>query len=85
MPPFLNLHAIARPGDGLRPELRALFECLATARHRDITAKGDRMVQSESNKTLGREPQSTSAIAHFKSDRCSPEPTHSIESPRRVR
>jgi hypothetical protein len=55
MPPFLNLHAIARPGDGLRPELRALFERLATARHRDVTARGDRIVQSQPDKTLGRE------------------------------
>jgi hypothetical protein len=30
MPPFLKLHAIAAPrGDGLRPELLALFERLA--------------------------------------------------------
>jgi hypothetical protein len=32
MPPFLALHAIAaRRGDGLRPELLALFEHLAEA------------------------------------------------------
>ena len=65
MPSFLNLHAIARPGDGLRPELRALFERLATARHCDVTARGDRMVQSEPNKTFGREPGATSGIAQF--------------------
>ena len=32
MPPFLRLHALAATrGDGLRPELRILFECLAEA------------------------------------------------------
>jgi len=32
MPPFLSLHAIAaKRGDGLRPELLALFEHLAEA------------------------------------------------------
>jgi len=76
MPPFLNLHAIARPGDGLRPELRALFERLATARHCDVTARGDRVVQSEPNKMLEREPGSTSGIAQCNSDHCSTKPTH---------
>jgi len=67
MPPFLNLHAIARPGDGLRPELRALFERLATARHCDVTARGNRVVQSEPNKMLEREPNIRHRSMQFRS------------------
>jgi hypothetical protein len=44
---FLNLHAIAaQRGDGLRPELRALFERLATSPGDRATAKSDGLVQS---------------------------------------
>lgn len=44
MPPFLSLHALAaRRGDGLRPELLALFERLAAASgsSRPVPADGD--------------------------------------------
>jgi hypothetical protein len=37
MPPFLHFHALAAPrGDGLRPELLALFERLAVVRKPDL-------------------------------------------------
>ena len=38
MPPFLHFHALAAPrGDGLRPELLALFERHSAARKPDLT------------------------------------------------
>jgi hypothetical protein len=47
MPPFLGFDAVAaKRGDGLRPELRALFERLATAPSYDVTVRSDGMVQS---------------------------------------
>jgi hypothetical protein len=47
MPPFLSLDAVAaKRGDGLRPELRALLERLATAPGYDATARSDGMIQS---------------------------------------
>lgn len=47
MPPFLNLDALAaKRGDGLRPELRALFERLATTPDYDSTVRSNGMVQS---------------------------------------
>jgi hypothetical protein len=54
MPPFLSLDAVAaKRGEGLRPELRALFERLATAPSYDVTVRSDGMVQS------GRDPTPT--------------------------
>lgn len=54
MPPFLSLDAVAaKRGEGLRPELRALFERLATAPSYDATVRSDGMVQS------GRDPAPT--------------------------
>jgi hypothetical protein len=48
--PFLSLDAVAaKRGDGLRPELRALFERLATAPGYDDTVRSDGMVQSGPN------------------------------------
>jgi hypothetical protein len=45
--PFLSLDAIAaKRCEGLRPELRALFERLATAPSHDPTVRSDGMVQS---------------------------------------
>jgi hypothetical protein len=47
MPPFLSFDAVAaKRGEGLRPELRALFERLAIARSYDVTVRSDGMVQS---------------------------------------
>jgi hypothetical protein len=44
---FLSLHALAaKRGDGLHPELRALFERLATAPHSEVTARSEAVVQS---------------------------------------
>jgi hypothetical protein len=47
MPPFLSLDAVAaKRGEGLRPELRALFERIAIAPSYDATVRSDGMVQS---------------------------------------
>lgn len=47
MPPFLSLDAVAaKRGEGLRPELRALFERLAAAPGYDAAIRSDGMVQS---------------------------------------
>ena len=47
MPPFLSFDAVAaKRGEGLRPELRALFERLATAPSYDVTVRSDGTVQS---------------------------------------
>lgn len=49
-------HSIAtRRGDGLRPELRALFDRLATKPCTELVARSDGMVQS------GPDPKSESA------------------------
>jgi hypothetical protein len=56
MPPFLSLDAVAaKRGEGLRPELRALFERLATTPSYDANVRSDGMVQS------GPDPASTKA------------------------
>jgi hypothetical protein len=42
-----KFHSIAAPcGDGLRPELQALFERLAVDPHSELFARADGMVQS---------------------------------------
>ena len=47
MPAFRKFHSIAASsGDGLRPELQALFERLAVDPHSELFARGDGMVQS---------------------------------------
>src|SRR5260221_6822615 len=47
MTSFLNFHALAAPrGDGLRPELRALFERVAAAPCSELTVRNDGMIQS---------------------------------------
>jgi hypothetical protein len=79
MPPFLSLHAFAaKRGEGLRPELRALFERLATAPRCEVTARNDGMLQSGPDpisvaapilQKPGREPDPNSTTAHFKSGR----------------
>jgi hypothetical protein len=47
MPTFRKSHSIAALcGDGLRPELQALFERLAVDPHSELFARGDGMVQS---------------------------------------
>src|SRR5712672_4472461 len=50
MTSFLNFHAFATTrGDGLRPELRALFERIAAAPRSELTARNDGMIQSGPN------------------------------------
>ena len=47
MPHFRKFHFIAALcGDGLRPELQALFERLAVDPHSELFVRGDGMVQS---------------------------------------
>jgi hypothetical protein len=47
MTSFLNFHAFAAArGEGLRPELRALFERCAAAPRSELTVRNDGMVQS---------------------------------------
>ena len=47
MTSFLNFHAFATTrGDGLRPELRALFERTAAAPRSELTVRDDGMIQS---------------------------------------
>ena len=47
MTSFLDFHAFAATrGDGLRPELRALFELLAAAPRSELTLRNDGMIQS---------------------------------------
>jgi hypothetical protein len=41
-----KLHQIAKPGEGLRPELRALYERLAKDRYCEQFIRADGMVQS---------------------------------------
>jgi hypothetical protein len=50
MTSFLNFHAFATTrGDGLRPELRALFERVAAAPRSGLTVRNDGMIQSGPN------------------------------------
>ena len=50
MTSFLNFHAFATTrGDGLRPELRALFERTAAAPRSELTVRDDGMIQSGPN------------------------------------
>ena len=50
MTSFLNFHAFATTrGDGLRPELRALFERIAAAPRSELTVRDDGMIQSGPN------------------------------------
>lgn len=75
MPPFLSLHAFAASrGEGLRPELRMLFERLAADPHHDLVARNDGMVQSGPDPTSaaapvvqesGRRQFADPAIVHF--------------------
>lgn len=47
---FLKFHAFATTrGDGLRPELRALFERTAAAPRSELTVRDDGMIQSGPN------------------------------------
>lgn len=57
MTSLLNFHGLAATrGDGLRPELRALFERIASAPHCELAARADGMIQS------GPDPLSTKTM-----------------------
>jgi hypothetical protein len=50
MTSFLNFHAFATTrGDGLRPELRALFERIAADPRSDLTVRNEGMIQPGPN------------------------------------
>lgn len=50
MTSFLDFHAFAAArGEGLRPELRALFERVSEAPRSELTVRNDGMVQSGPN------------------------------------
>jgi hypothetical protein len=60
MPPFLGLQTFTSArGEGLRPELRALFERLATASNCDVTVRADGMVQSGPDPVCAKAPLQT--------------------------
>jgi hypothetical protein len=67
MPPFFSRDAIAaKRGEGLRPELRALFERAATAPSYDATVRSDGMLQSgpdpaSAKATLSQTPPKSNA------------------------
>jgi hypothetical protein len=57
MPALRKFHSIAALcGDGLRPELQALFERLAVDPHSELFTRGDGMIQS------GPDPISTQIL-----------------------
>jgi hypothetical protein len=57
MPPFRKFHSIAALcGDGLRPELLALFERLAVDPHTELFVRPDGMVQSGPNSVSAPAP-----------------------------
>lgn len=79
MPPFLSLDAVAaKRGDGLRPELRALFERLATAPGHDAPVRSDGMVQS------GPDPASAKAALSQTSPRRKSNPDSATALPARA-
>ena len=57
MTSFHKFHSIAALcGDGLRPELQALFERLAVDPHSELFVRGDGMVQSGPNPVSAEAP-----------------------------
>src|ERR1700737_2731302 len=57
MPPFRKFHSIAALcGDGLRPELQALFERLAVDPHHELFVRDDGMVQSGPDPVSAKAP-----------------------------
>jgi hypothetical protein len=58
MPPFRKFHSIAALcGDGLRPELQALFERLAVDPHSELFVRNDGMVQSGPDPVAAEAPR----------------------------
>jgi hypothetical protein len=57
MPPFRKFHSIAALcGDGLRPELQALFERLAVDPRSELFVRDDGMVQSGPDPVSAKAP-----------------------------
>ena len=62
MAPFRKFHSIAALcGDGLRPELQALFERLTVDPHSELLVKGDGMVQSGPDPIAAQAPLAQNA------------------------
>jgi hypothetical protein len=62
MPSFRKFHSIvALCGEGLRPELQALFERLAVDPHSELFVRKDGMVQSGPDPTSEKTPCSQTA------------------------
>jgi hypothetical protein len=66
MTSFLNFHAFATTrGDGLRPELRALFERIAAAPRSELTVRNDGMIQSGPNPVSARVTKERGNVSLF--------------------
>jgi hypothetical protein len=62
MPTFRKFHSIAALcGDGLRPELQALFERLAVDPHSELFVRADGMVQSGPDPMAAQAPLAQNA------------------------
>jgi hypothetical protein len=62
MPTFRKFHSIAALcGDGLRPELQALFERLAVDPHSELFVRDDGMVQSGPDPIAAQAPLAQNA------------------------
>ena len=69
MSSFRKFHSIAALcGDGLRPELQALFERLAVDPHSELFARGDGMVQSGPDPVAAQAPLAQAAGGFRDSD-----------------
>jgi hypothetical protein len=66
MTSFLNFHTFATMrGDGLRPELRALFERIAAAPRSELTVRNDGMIQSGPNPVSARATKERRNVSLF--------------------
>jgi hypothetical protein len=73
MPTFRKFHSIAALcGDGLRPELQALFERLAVDPHSELFVRDDGMVQSGPDPIAAQTPLAQNAGETRASDADSP-------------
>jgi hypothetical protein len=69
MPPFRKFHSIAALcGDGLRPELQALFERLAVDPHSELFVRNDGMVQSGPDPVAAEAPRAQGTSQSHASD-----------------
>jgi hypothetical protein len=69
MPPFRKFHSIAALcGDGLRPELQALFERLAVDPHSELFVRNDGMVQSGPDPVAAGAPRAQGTSQSHASD-----------------